>query len=127
MELTEIYKTLQQRKLVEDQYDFSTGWLGKSRSYYSVMISLQRKPSIEVLTTLLMRLKAKTQLLNEHGQFEVQSRAIQQTVAYLKLLTTEIICEIQQRCSVKVTAASKTAQSEYSTLKSVDNPTAMVI
>lgn len=127
MELTEIYTTLLQRNLVEDQYDFSTGWLGKCRSYYSAMNSLNRKPSIEVLATLQVRLKQKIKILAEHGQFEIQSKSTLHTIADLKVLTRAIDSVIQQRCSILQYDSSQKDNQLCNRLKTADSLTTWVL
>ena len=54
--IEDIYTQLNQINLVKTQYEFSEKWLGKSKSYYSAIVSLKQPASVQVLTTLKLRL-----------------------------------------------------------------------
>ena len=47
-----IYNIVRSLNLVGSQYEFSEGWLGRCRTYYSAIVSAKREPSIAALTTL---------------------------------------------------------------------------
>ncbi len=51
-----IYKILSEMGLTKSQYDFSANWLGQSRSYYSVVKTRRRRPSIKSLMILYLKL-----------------------------------------------------------------------
>lgn len=58
MILKEIYTTLHDQNFVRSQYEFSSKWLGKSRSYLSSAKARQRNPSVEVLLALSTKLNS---------------------------------------------------------------------
>ena len=59
MEIQNIFKELREVYLCESAYDFSTNYLGKSKSYYSVLKANNVNPSIGTLATLETALKEK--------------------------------------------------------------------
>ena len=59
MELQKIFEELHGVHLCKSAYDFSTKFLGKSKSYYSVLKANKVKPSIDALAVLETALKAK--------------------------------------------------------------------
>ena len=54
--LEDIYAQLNQINLVKTQYEFSEKWLGRSKSYFSAIVSLKQPASVKVLITLKLRL-----------------------------------------------------------------------
>lgn len=57
MFLEEIYETFRQNSMTKSQYDFSSRWLGKSRSYLSWLKAGQHNPSTDALCHLLFQLE----------------------------------------------------------------------
>lgn len=61
--LQDIYNQLNQINLVKTQYEFSEKWLGRSKSYFSVLKRNGNEPSAAVLFTLRSRIIAQTRRL----------------------------------------------------------------
>jgi hypothetical protein len=59
VELQAIFEELHGIRLCKSAYDFSTNYLGKSQSYYSVLKANEVKPSIDTLAILEIALKEK--------------------------------------------------------------------
>lgn len=57
MLIEQVFKKLQNEKLCNSAYDFSVRYLGKSKSYYSVIKARKKMPSIATIATLEMALK----------------------------------------------------------------------
>lgn len=62
-----VYQKLRDQNICSSAYDFSVRFLGKSRSYYSVIKSRNEEPSIEVMSTLEIALRhASRQYSDKH-------------------------------------------------------------
>lgn len=59
MELQNIFEELHNVHVCKSGYEFSTHYLGKSKSYYSVLKALEAEPSIDALSILETALKEK--------------------------------------------------------------------
>ena len=59
MELENIFDELHSVHICNSAYEFSTCYLGKSKSYYSVLKTKEIEPSIETLSMLEIALKNK--------------------------------------------------------------------
>ena len=59
MELQAIFEELHGIRLCKSAYDFGTKFLGKSKSYYSVLKAKDSDPSIDTLAVLETALKEK--------------------------------------------------------------------
>jgi hypothetical protein len=59
MQLQKIFEELHGIRLCKSAYDFSTDYLGKSKSYFSVLKANKVKPSIDTLAILEIALKEK--------------------------------------------------------------------
>lgn len=59
MELQAVYEELHNTHMCKSAYDFSTDYLGKSKSYYSVLKASKAVPSIEALSMLENALSEK--------------------------------------------------------------------
>lgn len=57
MLIEQVFDELQNEKLCDNAYDFSVRYLGKSKSYYSVIKARNEMPSIAAIATLEMALK----------------------------------------------------------------------
>ncbi len=62
MELKVIFDELHKVKLCNSAYEFSTNYLGKSKSYYSMLKSKNMEPSIDALSILELVLNEKASL-----------------------------------------------------------------
>lgn len=52
------YRALCEFEIVSSQYDFSTHWLGRNKSYYSAHKAHDRDASVEVLTTARAKIQS---------------------------------------------------------------------
>ena len=57
MLIEQVYKKLQEENLCDNAYDFSVRYLGKSKSYYSMIKVRNEMPSITAISTLEAALK----------------------------------------------------------------------
>lgn len=74
MVLEEVYRQLQQRNLCNSAYEFSVLFLGKSKSYYSVLKARNEEPSIDAIATLEFALKAKAALYSERHSVFIRTK-----------------------------------------------------
>jgi hypothetical protein len=72
MQLQKIFEELNGIRLCKSAYDFSTNYLGKSQSYYSVLKANKVKPSIDTLAILEIALKEKASDY-ENDKYEIFS------------------------------------------------------
>lgn len=74
MQLQDVYLQLKSMNLCKSKYQFSTEFLGMSKSYYSsVILARNEQPSINVLSTLEYALKWLAALLNSKEHLAVLS------------------------------------------------------
>lgn len=93
MELQEVYNELKQLNLCKSAYDFSVEYLGKDRSYYSVLKATNTPPSIEALVMLDFAL---TQNVRELGNSD--HPVIQRTYIACDRMSSEIKQAINDKC-----------------------------
>lgn len=55
MSIENIYRVMVNIKLTTCQQDFSVNWLGRSQSYYSAITAMGRRPSLQALSYLALR------------------------------------------------------------------------
>lgn len=67
MLIEDVFQQLQKEKLCDSAYDFSTRYLGKSRSYYSVIKARNERPSIEAIATLEIALQNTANLYSKNS------------------------------------------------------------
>ena len=93
MELQEVYNELKQLNLCKSAYDFSVEYLGKDRSYYSVLKATNTPPSIEALVTLDFALteSAKQLCRSDHP-------VVQRAQVSVGRMSSEIKQAISDRC-----------------------------
>lgn len=65
MYLEGIYERMRDSHLCESAYEFSTVYLGKAESYYSVLKARNMEPSIDALVTLELSLINKASYYND--------------------------------------------------------------
>ena len=65
MLIEDVYTTLVNEKLCDSAYDFSQRYLGKSKSYYSVLKSRNISPSFDVILTLESSLQNTASLYSD--------------------------------------------------------------
>ena len=76
-----IYKTLHDQNICDSAYDFSVRFLGKSRSYYSVLKTRNVQPSMEVIATLEIALKNTSSLFSDRHPVLTKTRITLQDLA----------------------------------------------
>ena len=57
-DIDRIYNQLKYYRLITNQFDFSTNWLGQCRSYFGSIKARHAEPCSQSLLTLLARLKS---------------------------------------------------------------------
>ncbi|GEM_PF-1481664 len=67
--IEDIYTQLNRINLVKTQYEFSEKWLGKSKSYFSVLRSTQRDAAITVYLRLSKRLASQIRSMADHNTY----------------------------------------------------------
>jgi len=95
--LATAYQQLKECELAKSQYQFSSRWLGKGKSYYSWLKSRQAEPSIEALTFLLLRMDRKIELLDADPDPwfpEISAH----DAAILRELRASLMKELHARC-----------------------------
>lgn len=70
--LDDAFETLREHRLVWSQYQFSTQWLGRSKSYYAYLKSSGSAPSAQALLTLVVR-------LDEHFNLQAHNAVSEQS------------------------------------------------
>jgi len=73
MLLEEVYERLKSENLCVSGYDFSQNFLGKTKSYYSVLKARNAQPSVDALVMLEISLKEKAKIY-ENGSYEFYGR-----------------------------------------------------
>ena len=73
MNIQEIYNQLKRDHLCDSAYDFSKNYLGKARSYYSVLKARNAEPSTDALVMLELSLKDRASMF-ESDRYEFYSR-----------------------------------------------------
>ncbi|TAN46115.1 MAG: hypothetical protein EPN26_15795 [Rhodospirillales bacterium] len=89
MILRETHEKLRDLQLVDTQFEFSTDWLGKNKTYLSCVLARDLTPSAEALLTLMRRLNRKADEMQQryrHSEAEAL-RALGKRV-WEDLLTT---------------------------------------
>ena len=94
MQLQNIFEELHGVRLCKSAYDFSTNYLGKSKSYYSVLKASKAEPSIDSLAILELALREKASEY-ENDKYEIF------TVRRNQLLSLcDRVCALRhQRCA----------------------------
>lgn len=68
MILREVFEGLRDLQLVENQFEFSTEWVGKNRTYLSCVAARDLTPSADALLTLMRRLQRKSEEMRKRCQ-----------------------------------------------------------
>ena len=76
-----IYNKLHDQNICDSAYDFSVRFLGKSRSYYSVLKTRNVQPSMEVIATLEIALKNTSSLFSDRHPVLTKTRITLQDLA----------------------------------------------
>ena len=99
MKLQNIFEELNKVYLCKNAYEFSTEYLGKSKSFYSVLKANNLDPSISTLAVLEMALKNKaTEYLDDRYEIYTLRRN------HLLKLSDTVKAMRQQRCIAKLKA-----------------------
>ena len=93
MNIQTIYEQLKNDHLCDSAYDFSENYLGKAKSYYSVLKARNAEPSTDALVMLELSLKEKA-LVFESDTYEFYSRLR----TGLLLMSNEVRDYRDQRC-----------------------------
>lgn len=93
MKIQSVYEELKGANLCKSAYDFSVVYLGKNRSYYSVLKATRSEPSIEALVMLdyVLALKAGELSHSDH-------HVIKQAHATVTGLSSGIKLVIDEKC-----------------------------
>jgi hypothetical protein len=92
MQLEPIYNELRGLNLCHSAYDFSERYLGRDKSYLSVLMVTQRPVTVETLSILKMALSDKASVLS-HSDHPVIQRIHERLVA----LTGQVEHEIDKK------------------------------
>ena len=98
MLIESIYEKLHDQNICDSGYDFSTRFLGKSKSYYSVIKSRKKQPSIEAISTLEIALKNTSCLFSDRHPIFTKTRISLQSLSndvkqYREILSNEILTQ----------------------------------
>ena len=98
MLIESIYNKLHDQNICDSAYDFSVRFLGKSRSYYSVLKTRNVQPSMEVIATLEIALKNTSSLFSDRHPVLTKTRITLQDLAvdvgqYREQLSNEILSQ----------------------------------
>ena len=74
MLIESIYQILHDQSICDSGYEFSVRYLGKSRSYYSVLKARKEEPSIEALSTLEISLKNTSAIFSDRHPVLTRTR-----------------------------------------------------
>ena len=96
MLIESIYQKLHNQNICDSGYDFSVRFLGKSKSYYSVLKSRKEKPSIEAISTLEIALKNTSTIFSDKHPILTKTRISLQSLSddvkqYREKLSHEIL------------------------------------
>lgn len=91
------YTKLRHLNLVESQYDYSSGWLGKSKTYMAALKAADRAESVEVLARLVIKLEATAREYEMLGKLEGGEHVAHYS-AELHTLAKEVWGNIRRRC-----------------------------
>ena len=94
-----IYNKLHDQNICDSAYDFSVRYLGKSRSYYSVIKSRKEQPSMEAISTLEIALKNTSSLFSDRHPVLTKTRITLQDLAvdvgqYREQRSNELLAQI---------------------------------
>ncbi len=73
--LEEAYHELRRFKMVDNQCEFSTKWLNKSKRYYSMVLATGREPSVDTLARLAANLKQRHDICRNSRYGELRLKA----------------------------------------------------
>ncbi|MCJ8293332.1 MAG: hypothetical protein MJK15_02905 [Colwellia sp.] len=92
-ELDSVFKELKVVKLCKSQYAFSRDFLGKSPSYMSHIKATNKKPSVESL--MVLHLKLSELVLHSKEPTDIASYRAKDC---LITLSNKVLSEIKERC-----------------------------
>lgn len=94
-DLVEVFNKLKEVDLCKSQYTFSRDFLGKSPSYMSNIKATSKKPSIESLMILHLKLYELATHCNEPTDYDSYNAK-----QCLITLSNKVLSEIKERCSI---------------------------
>ena len=65
MKIKEIFEELKAINICRNGYEFSEKYMGKNRSYYSVLISTNTEPSLSTFVTIREAIKIQASYIND--------------------------------------------------------------
>ena len=74
MLIESIYQILHDQSICDSGYEFSVRFLGKSKSYYSVLKARKMEPSIEAIATLELSLKNTSTIFSDRHPVLTRTR-----------------------------------------------------
>ena len=92
--MKECCRYLQSLKLVRSQHDFCVGFLNKSKHYLSVILCEHRRPSVNILHTLVYNLK---QAKSVYDEYEFKEETVEKLNKLIDKGTTLINKRIQKQ------------------------------
>ncbi|WNC72495.1 DUF6626 family protein [Thalassotalea psychrophila] len=93
MELNDVYKELRRNRLCRNGRDFSVRYLGKDRSYYSVIKATKTEPSVIVLMNLYFNLNKQADAV-----YDPNSPVINRIQRELNVLSASVMGAVEDRC-----------------------------
>lgn len=96
IKLEDIYRSLKEQNLLQSQYEFSSQWLGKSRSYYSALKAQGRNCTIEPLLALQHKLEQR-KLLLLYVKPDCPRHNMEPKIELLNRLQSDIVASIRNR------------------------------
>lgn len=107
--LSNIYNFLLSNSFCSSQVEFSRVWLGSSSRYYSNLLATGRAPSIQVLTSLALRLEQLSATLAERNPYSTISTRLRDCADAVWIdIDQRSLCRMPRRRTVR--SASVLAQ-----------------
>lgn len=97
MDIQTIYHSLRQARCCSSAYDFSENYLGKTRSYYSVLKAREKEPSLEAVLNLEYKIGKLEENLLQSNDINLEEAA-----GKLKKIGVDVARYRDQRCEQNV-------------------------
>lgn len=97
LDIERMYHELQAMNLCQSAYDFSVNYLGKSKSYYSVLKARNEKPSVEAWVTLDYMLRQQMEWFKDDDDEQVR-----RTMSTLTELQQQVSACIDHQCKSRI-------------------------
>lgn len=93
MKVEVVYEVLRELKFVKSGYEFSENYLGKKKSYFSVLRARNVEPSVEVYITLVEALKIAANVVQAGDNKEfIEMKST------LRSMAKEVHADMVERC-----------------------------